>query len=283
MQSVSIIRSLTVSVVIAVLSSSAVLAKDVESPTILRVVGSTTVEKSLLEPNREHIRAATDVELDLKCKGTGAGLLKLANGLAEVSGSSEPLADAIKSANESAKEEHDQTKLPNNLVYSEIGHDRIVIIVNAKNKAITKLSKQQIADIFTQKIVNWKQFGGKDESITVFISPVGSATRSLFQKIILDGAEFPSEEVHKGGIVMPVSSTAREVDNVAMISDSISAVSESTVNVSVRKSEVRIVETPSIERPLGLITVGNPSAKIQKVIDYLRSNERAKVVVSKNN
>jgi phosphate transport system substrate-binding protein len=283
MQSVSIIRSLTVSVVIAVLSSSAVLAKDVESPTILRVVGSTTVEKSLLEPNREHIRAATDVELELKCKGTGAGLLKLANGLAEVSGSSEPLADAIKSANESAKEEHDQTKLPNNLVYSEIGHDRIVIIVNAKNKAITKLSKQQIADIFTQKIVNWKQVGGKDESITVFISPVGSATRSLFQKIILDGAEFPSEEVHKGGIMMPVSSTAREVDNVAMISDSISAVSESTVNVSVRKSEVRIVETPSIERPLGLITVGNPSAKVQKVINYLRSNERAKVVVSKNN
>lgn len=283
MQSVSIIRSLTVSVVIAVLSSSAVLAKDVESPTILRVVGSTTVEKSLLEPNRDHIRAATDVELELKCKGTGAGLLKLANGLAEVSGSSEPLADAIKSANESAKKEHDQTKLPNNLVYSEIGHDRIVIIVNAKNKAITKLSKQQIADIFTQKIVNWKHVGGKDESITVFISPVGSATRSLFQKIILDGAEFPSEEVHKGGIMMPVSSTAREVDNVAMISDSISAVSESTVNVSVRKSEVRIVETPSIERPLGLITVGNPSAKVQKVIDYLRSNERAKVVVSKNN
>ncbi len=283
MQVVSIIRSLVVSASITALSSSVVLAHDVDPHTILRVVGSTTVEKSLLEPNRDHIHAATGVELELKCQGTGAGLLKLANGLADASGASEPLEDAIKSARKRAEEDHDVTKLPNNLVYSELGHDRIVIIVNAKNKAITKLSKKQIADIFTQKIVNWKQVGGNDEPITVFISPVGSATRSLFQKIILDGAEFPGEEVHHGGIVMPASSTAREVDNVAMISESIAAVSESTINVSTRKSEIRIVETPSIERPLGLITVGKPSAKVQKVIDYLRSNESAKVIVGKNN
>jgi len=244
-----------------------------EQPAILHIVGSTTVEKALLESNRDRIRSTTGIELDLKCKGTGVGLLKLANGLADASGASESLADATKSAKERAKEDHDLTVLPNNLIYSEIGHDRIVIIVNAKNKTVKKLSKAQLADIFTQKIVNWKDVGGNDEPITAFISPVGSATRSLFQKIIMNGADFPDDKAHHGGVMMPVASTAHEIDVVAMVPDAIAAVSESAIGTSVQKSEIRIVDTPVIDRPLSLITVGKPSPAVQKLISYFRNIE----------
>jgi phosphate transport system substrate-binding protein len=158
-------------------------------------------------------------------------------------------------------------------VYSEIVHERIVVIVSAKNSAIKALNKQELADIYTQRIVNWKRVGGNDESITVFISPVGAATRALFQKVIMDGAEFPNDDVHGGGIVMPVSTTSRLIDNVAMVPDSIAAVSESVLNSHPRKSEVRIVETPVMDHPLAFITVGKPSAKVQKLIDYLRSTD----------
>ena len=244
-----------------------------EQPAILHIVGSTTVEKALLESNRDRIRSTTGIELDLKCKGTGVGLLKLANGLADASGASESLADATKSAKERAKEDHDLTILPNNLIYSEIGHDRIVIIVNAKNKTVKKLSKAQLADIFTQKIVNWKDVGGNDRPITAFISPVGSATRSLFQKIIMNGADFPDDKAHHGGVMMPVASTAHEIDVVAMVPDAIAAVSESAIGTSVQKSEIRIVDTPVIDRPLSLITGGKPSPAVQKLISYFRNIE----------
>jgi phosphate transport system substrate-binding protein len=268
----SVLRLLLVHVVFVALSFSSVHAQAEEHTNVLHVVGSTTIEKGLLEPNRDRILAATGIELNLQCKGTGAGLLKLVNGIGDVSGASETLADSIKSAEASAEKDRYSITFPDNLIFTEIVHDPIVIIVNIKNSAIQRLSKQQLADIFTQKIVNWKSVGGNDQYITIFISPEGAATRALFQKIILDGEAYPKDRVQKGSIVMTVNSTAREIDNVAMVSDSIAAVSESAVRMSARKSEVRIVETPVIDRPLGLITVGKPSPKVQKLIDYLRSS-----------
>ena len=273
MQVVTILRRLFVPVVFAVFSLSAMCVQAAEHPNLLRVAGSTTVEKSLLLPNLDRISAATGLELELQCKGTGPGLLKLVNGIADVSGASETLADSIASATKRAAADRDPTVIPTNLVFSEIVHERIVVIVNAKNSNIKQLSKQQLSEIFTQKIVNWQKVGGNDEYITVFISPVGAATRALFQKVIMDGAEFPDDHVHKGGIVMPIGTTARAIDNVAMVSDSIAAVSESALNLHPRKADVRIVETPTIDHPLGFITVGKPSAKVQKLIDYLRSTE----------
>lgn len=270
MQTVWILRSLVVAIAMGMVGFG---STELQAAEQLKIVGSTTVEKALLLPKREGIRTATGIDFELNCKGTGPGLLALAGGRADASGASETLENAIASARKRAESDRDTTTIPGNLVYSEILHERIVIIVNAKNSTIKQLSKQELSDIYTQKIVNWKRVGGKDESITVFISPVGAATRALFQKVIMDGAEFPNDDVHNGGIVMPVSTTARLIDNVAMVPDSIAAVSESVLNTHPRKSEVRIMETPVMDHPLAFITVGKPSARVQKLIDYLRSNE----------
>ena len=43
----------------------------------------------------------------------------------------------------------------------------IVFIVHANNP-VTKLTLQQLSDIHTGKITNWKQLGGKDLPITVY-------------------------------------------------------------------------------------------------------------------
>lgn len=273
MQAISVFHTLMVPVVVISLNFTTLDVQAAGQQTVLRIVGSTTVAKSLLEPNRDRIRTATGIEFELQCKGTGAGLLRLADGNADVSGASETLADSIASAETRAQSERFTISIPKNLVYSEIVHERIVIIVNAKNSAIKKLSKQDLANIYTQRVVNWRDVGGKDQDITVFISPVGAATRALFQKVIMDGAEYPNDDVHNGGIVMPVSTTARAIDNVAMVPDSIAAVSDSVLSMHPRKSDVLIVDAPVIDHPLGFITVGKPSAKVQKLIDYLRSTE----------
>lgn len=272
MQSPSIVRLLLASVVI--LGTGTLSAQAAEQRvTTLKIVGSTTVEKSLLEPNRERIRKELGLELDLQCKGSGPGLLRLAGGYGDASGTSEILPEAIASAAARAKADMNPTIIPNNLVYSEIQHERIVIIVNAKNTRIRQLGKEQLASIFTQKIVNWKSVGGNDDYITVFISPVGAATRALFQKVIMDGEPYPNDNVHNGSIVMPVGTTAYAIDSVAMVPDSIAAVSESALALHPKKADVRIVTTPAIDHPLGFITIGNPSPKVQQLIDFLRSTD----------
>jgi phosphate transport system substrate-binding protein len=273
MQFYSAARLSLLPLVFVLCCSSALPVQAAETRSALKITGSTTVEKALLEPNRERIRKEMGIELDLQCKGSGPGLLRLAHGLAEVSATSETLADTIDSAAARAVADRDPIAIPNNLVYSEILHERVVVIVNAKNTRIKQLNKEQLAAIFTQKTVNWERVGGNDQYITVFISPVGAATRALFQKVIMNGAEFPNDDVHNGGIMMPVSSTARAIDSVATVPDSIAAVSESALNQHPRKADVRIVEAPVMDHPLGFITLGKPTPNIQALIDFLRQTD----------
>lgn len=70
--------------------------------------------------------------------------------------------------------------------------DHIVCVVGVAavtnpQVGIANVTKQQLADIFTGKITNWKEIGGKDQKIVIINRPKSSGTRSLFQKYALDG------------------------------------------------------------------------------------------------
>ena len=53
---------------------------------------------------------------------------------------------------------------------------------------VKNLTKQQLTDIFTGKITNWKEVGGADESIVLITRPESSGTRATFKKYALGGA-----------------------------------------------------------------------------------------------
>ncbi|XOQ50998.1 MAG: hypothetical protein ACFWTX_06915 [Acidaminococcus timonensis] len=58
---------------------------------------------------------------------------------------------------------------------------------------VKSLTKQQLTDIFTAKVTNWKEVGGPDEPITLVTRPKTSGTRALFAKYALGGAEEASK------------------------------------------------------------------------------------------
>ncbi|WNQ09884.1 phosphate ABC transporter substrate-binding protein [Paenibacillus aurantius] len=68
------------------------------------------------------------------------------------------------------------------------------LIVN-NDVTIDSVTKQQAADIFSGKITNWKEVGGKDAKINLVHRPDSSGSRKLVQKIILDGKDFSKEGV----------------------------------------------------------------------------------------
>lgn len=75
-------------------------------------------------------------------------------------------------------------------------------IVN-KSNPVKDLSTKQLQDIFSGKITNWKQVGGKNAKIVVVNRKFGSGTRVNFQAKALKGAKFMSKgnykEVGKSG------------------------------------------------------------------------------------
>lgn len=64
------------------------------------------------------------------------------------------------------------------------------VIITNKRKSVKNLSQQQLINIFTGKITNWKEVGGNDEAITIIGRSKTSGSRATIKKIVLNGQEF---------------------------------------------------------------------------------------------
>jgi len=139
--------------------------------------------------------------------------------------------------------------------------DIIVPIVH-KTNPVKELTWEQLSDIHTGKITNWKEVGGLDQKIIVVTSHKGSATKAVFQKKVMKKAEYI-----KGA--REVTSTRQEVGLVAKFKGGIGAVSKGFVDLNPGK--VNVVQTKEISRPLSFITKGDPTPDVQKVLDFLKT------------
>jgi phosphate transport system substrate-binding protein len=228
----------------------------------LEIWGSTTCQKSFLEPGAKALKKSTGIELKVIGVGTGQGLLALIQGKTKVSASSESLTDAVESAMKAAEKSNEEVKIPANLIFHEVKKDRIIPIIN-KSNPISSLTWKQMKNIHTGKITNWKELGGPDLPIRVVTSHTGSATRAMFQKFVMDGEPYLPEAV-------AVHSTRYGILEVSENEGAIGAVSFSFLML--HQGNTKPVKTDPISRPLGLITIGSPETEIQKVIDFYVSS-----------
>ncbi|CAG0975750.1 Phosphate-binding protein PstS 1 [Geobacteraceae bacterium] len=221
----------------------------------VKLHGSTTVQKRVMEPGKDALKKATGIDLELVGNGTGNGLEDLVNGKCDASMASEELADAVDSMKKATGKDAPASLKPN-----VITSDVIKVIIHPSNP-VTKLSKEQLKGLHTGAVENWKDAGGADSPVIVVTSHLGSATRKVFQKVIMDNEKYVDGAIE-------VKTTREEIDNVGQLPEAIGAVSMGFINLPGNKEKVKIVETQEISRPLMLITNGEPSPKVKKVLDF---------------
>lgn len=122
------------------------------------------------------MQKATGVAITVNAGGSGQGLKDVATGTVTL-GMSDVFAED--------KLEADQAK---GLVDHKVCIITMAPIVNEKNK-VADLTQQQMIDIFTGKVTNWKDVGGDDKPIMLITRPSSSGTRALFTKFALNGAD----------------------------------------------------------------------------------------------
>jgi phosphate transport system substrate-binding protein len=220
----------------------------------VKLHGATTVVNVLVNPHRATVEQATGHTLEIVGNATGKGLVDLSEAKADASMSSEPLDIAVAAAEVAGKQID-----PKTLQFHEVRTDEIVFVVHPANP-VTQLTWEQLRDIHTGKITNWKQVGGKDQPITVYSDALTGGTRAMVKKVVMDGAEYADS-------VKSLTAVARVAEMVAKDEKAIGGVGKGFVDSAKQK----IVDTQKIERPLGFITVGAPSAKVQQVIDAFKS------------
>lgn len=232
------------------------------------VAGSTTVQKRVLEPGTAGLKSATGIDVKVQGVGTGKGMIALIEGKVPAAAASESLQEAVASAQKAAKESDKTIAVPGNLQFHEIIQDNIVVIVN-KDNAVGSLTKEQLKDLNTGKVTNWKAVGGPDLPVKVVTSHAGSATRAVFQKQVMEGADYP-------GGVTEVRTTREEINEVSREAGAVGAVSEGFFAQNPGKAKA--VKTVAISRPLGLVTIGEPSPDVKKIVEFFKSAEGKKLI-----
>jgi phosphate transport system substrate-binding protein len=164
----------------------------------------------LAQDAAEKYKAANPgITITFNAGGSGTGLKQVADGTVDI-GNSDVTAESKLDPKQAKK-----------LVDHKVCAVTIAAVVNQDLSAmVTGLTKQQLIDIFTSKIMNWKEVGGPDETIILITRPFTSGTRILFQTYALDGKEEASayslETDDSGTLLQIVSSQKGAIGYVAL-------------------------------------------------------------------
>lgn len=158
-------------------------------------------------------------------------------------------------------------KIPDKSVYKYwvIGKDKVKVLTN-RDVTVTDLSKAQLAAIFTGKTKNWSEVGGPDKPIVVILGSQIPGTQSVFQKQIMDGAEYA-----KGAMQ---GTNAEDLKNrVVRNAGAICLGPLSQVDYLVNAPTI-----PEIGRPITLVTKGAPSETVQALLNYINGDGQKYIV-----
>jgi phosphate transport system substrate-binding protein len=167
--------------------------------------GSNTVGEELTphliaEYKKDHPTAA----FDLESKGTSYGLGARMGGFCDIAGASRlPLKEELEVARFRSVQLNDYV----------IGAYSVAVVVNAAN-SVTNLTQDQVRDIFTGVIQNWKDVGGPDAPIHLFIRDPISGTYIGFKELAMGSKPYFSEQnlfTNYTGIVEAVARDANGI------------------------------------------------------------------------
>jgi phosphate transport system substrate-binding protein len=160
-----------------------------------------------------------------------------------------------------------------------IGLDGVAVIVNPES-SVKELKLEQLADIFSGKISNWKELGGVDAPIQCIGREAASGTRGAFEDIlgITESTVYAEEQNSTGNVKQAVAGNPNAIGyvSVSSLDKSVAAV---TVDGIAPSDETVDSGTYKIQRPFLIITQkGTKDELIQSFLDFIFSDEGRKII-----
>ena len=158
--------------------------------------------------------------------------------------------------------------------------DGIAIVVNNES-AVSDLTVDQLAQIFTKEITNWSEVGGEDGEIVVIGREAGSGTRDGFESIVgvEDACQYDQELTATGAVISAVASNPLAIGYA-----SLSAVGDTVKTLTVggvECSEATVLDgTYEVQRPFNFITNDSveQSDAVKAFIEFATSEDAAELI-----
>lgn len=230
------------------------------------LAGSTSMQKLCEAMIESFEEAYPDITVTAEYTGSGAGLEALAGGKTDIGNASRSLKDGEKQSG---------------AVENIVAIDGIAVITH-KDNAVSDLTAQQLTDIYTGKITNWKDLGGADEAIVVLGREAGSGTRGAFEELlkIEDQCAYAQELDSTGGVLAKVAATPGSIGYVSLdvVDDTVKALSLD----GVAPTEENIVAgSYKLSRPFVMATLGTIEEQndlVKTWFHYVQSDEGQAVI-----
>lgn len=170
--------------------------------------GSTSMEKVIGYLSEAYMEENKNVKITYNPTGSGAGIQAVSEGRCDIGLSSRNL-----------KDEEKQT-----LTETVVAIDGIAVIVNPAN-TISDLTVEQIKQIYTGEITNWKDAGGSDSPIVLIGREAASGTRDGFESITgtKDKCQYAQELTSTGDVIQSVAGNPNAIGyaSLASVSDKV--------------------------------------------------------------
>jgi len=239
--------------------------KSAELSGSITAAGSTALQPLAELGAKSFLDKSPGATVNVQGGGSGTGLKLVLEGSVEI-GNSDIYAKDKKGIDAAALKDHK---------VCVIG---IAAVTNPKAK-VESLTKQQLIDIFTGKIKNWKEVGGADIAITVINRPASSGTRATFKEFGLDKKEEVAglTQDSSGAVKQAVKQTDGAISYLALsyFADAankeglnvlkIDGVEATAENISTDKYKIWAYEH--------MYTKGEPTAITKAYLDYMVSDE----------
>ena len=138
---------------------------------VIDIAGGTAHIPVMKDAAKQIMEANPDVRITVAGGGSGVGVQKVGEGIVQIGNTGRALKPA-------EVEKYGLVSFP-------FAIDGVAVSVNPANKVVG-LTKAQIKDIFSGKIANWKDVGGADAAISLYVREDGSGTRETFEERAMD-------------------------------------------------------------------------------------------------
>lgn len=173
--------------------------------------GSTSMEKVIGFLSEAYMEENSNVKVTYNPTGSGTGIQAVEEGRCDIGLSSRELKDEEKEAG---------------LVGTVVALDGIAVVVNPAN-TVTDLTIDQVAQLYSGEITNWKDVGGADAPVVLIGREASSGTRDGFESITgtEDKCQYSQELTSTGDVIATVGSNPNAIGyaSTASVNDSVSA------------------------------------------------------------
>ena len=263
-----LIRFVTIGALLAVSSSALAGNITVKGSDTMVILGQRWAE--------EYMKKNPGTSIQVTGGGSGTGISALINGTTDVCQASRAMKPGEK---EKLRDRYATTG-----VEIPVAKDGLSVYVNISNP-VNELTMDQVKQIFTGKVTNWKDVGGQDSKIIPYSRENSSGTYVFFKEHVLQNADFTARAQNMPGTAAVVNAVGKERYSIGYGG---AAYSKGIKIIKIKKDATSAAIAPdkttvqngtyALSRPLFFYVRNKPAGDIKGFVDWVLGAEGQSLV-----